>query len=84
MRKSLDDKGWGDAISENRLQVFIGFANFHGRFIRGFSRIAAPRTLMLNTTLLVSSPASGGAPRGAYDEIGIAGIIVVETLKNIG
>ena len=32
------------------IQVFIGFANFYQRFIRGFSRIAAPLTSMLKTT----------------------------------
>lgn len=31
------------------VQVFIGFANFYRRFIRGFSRIAGPLTAMLKT-----------------------------------
>ncbi len=32
------------------IQVFLGFANFYRRFIRNFSRIAAPLTSMLRTT----------------------------------
>lgn len=32
------------------VQVFIGFANFYRRFIRGFSKIARPLTAMLKST----------------------------------
>ena len=32
------------------IQVFINFANFYRRFIKGFSRIEAPLTTMLKTT----------------------------------
>ena len=32
------------------IQVFLGFANFYRRFIKGFSKIAAPLTSMLRTT----------------------------------
>ena len=32
------------------IQVFIGFANFYRRFIRGFNETAAPHTSMLKTT----------------------------------
>ena len=31
--------------------MFIGFANFYQRFIQGFSKIAAPLTSMLKTSL---------------------------------
>ena len=34
------------------IQVFIGFANFYWRFIQGFSKIAAPLTLMLKMIAL--------------------------------
>ncbi len=32
--------------------MFLGFANFYRRFIKGFSKIAAPLTSMLKTTLV--------------------------------
>ena len=32
------------------IQVFVGFANFYRRFIRGFRKIAAPLTPILKTT----------------------------------
>ena len=34
------------------IQVFLGFANFYRRFIKGFSKIAAPLTSMLKITAL--------------------------------
>ena len=40
-------KNWPEPTSVRDIQVFIGFANFYQRFIRGFSRIAAPLTLLL-------------------------------------
>ena len=43
-------KNWPEPTSVRDIQVFIGFANFYRRFIRGFSRIAAPLTSMLKTT----------------------------------
>ena len=43
-------KNWPEPKSVRDIQVFIGFANFYQRFIRGFSRIAAPLTSMLKTT----------------------------------
>ena len=33
------------------IQVFLGFANVYQRFTQGFSRIAAPLTSMLKTTV---------------------------------
>ena len=47
-------KNWPEPKSVRDIQVFIGFANFYQRFIRGFSRIAAPLTSMLKTS--VSQP----------------------------
>ncbi len=32
------------------IRVFLGFANFYQRFIKGFNKIAAPFTSMLKTT----------------------------------
>ena len=43
-------KKWPEPQSVQDIQVFIGFANFYRRFIKGFSRIAAPLTAMLKTT----------------------------------
>ena len=43
-------RNWPEPKSVRDIQVFIGFANFYWRFIRGFSRITAPLTSMLNTT----------------------------------
>ena len=43
-------KKWPEPESVRDIQVFIGFANFYRRFIKGFSRIAAPLTAMLKTT----------------------------------
>ena len=51
-------KNWPEPKSVRDIQVFIGFANFYRRFIRGFSRIAAPLTSMLKTT-----GSSDSAPR---------------------
>ena len=43
-------KKWPEPQSVRDIQVFIGFANFYRRFIKGFSRIAALLTAMLKTT----------------------------------
>ena len=43
-------RNWPEPKSVRDIQVFIGFANFYRRFIRGFSKIAAPLTSMLKTT----------------------------------
>ena len=43
-------RNWPEPKSVRDIQVFIVFANFYRRFIRGFSKIAAPLTSMLKTT----------------------------------
>ena len=43
-------RNWPEPKSVRDIQVFIGFANFYRRFIRGFNKIAAPLTSMLKTT----------------------------------
>ena len=42
-------KQWPKPQSVQDIQVFLRFANFYRRFIQGFSRIAAPLTLILKT-----------------------------------
>ena len=71
-------KNWPEPTSVRDIQVFIGFANFYQYFIRGFSRIAAPFTLMLKTTR-----SSGLAPRGVEDEIVWDYGNVDETIRNL-
>ena len=63
-------RSWPEPKSVRDIQVFIGFANFYRRFIRGFSRIAAPLTSMLKTT-----GSSDLAPRelGADEVVGGGG-----------
>ena len=42
---------WPEPKSVWDIQVFLGFANFYCRFIKGFSKIAVPLTSMLKTTM---------------------------------
>ena len=44
-------KEWPEPKSVRDIQVFLGFANFYRQFIQGFSKIAAPFTSMLKTTM---------------------------------
>jgi hypothetical protein len=58
---------WAYPDSVKQLQRFLGFANFYRRFIRGFSRIAAPLT-----SLLKAGKWDGEMPpeaRTAFDEL---------------
>lgn len=43
-------KNWPTLKSVREIQVFLGFANFYRRFIKGFSRIAAPLTELTKTS----------------------------------
>ena len=44
-------KEWPKPKSVRDIQVFLGFANFYWQFIQGFSKIVAPLTSMLKTTI---------------------------------
>ena len=50
-------KDWPEPKSVRDIQVFLGFANFYWQFIQGFSKIAAPLTLMLKTIRSSNEPA---------------------------
>ena len=42
---------WLEPKSLQNIQVFLDFANFYCQLIKGFSKIAAPLTSMLKTTM---------------------------------
>ena len=75
-------KKWPEPESFWDLQVFIGFANFYQRFIKGFSRIAAPLTAILKTT--GSSVAS--ASRVNDDEVvgGVGAVSWLDASRKLG
>ena len=67
---------WPKPKSVQDIQVFLSFANFYRRCIKGFSKIAAPLTSMLKTTMSSQVLAANevlGARVLAADEIGSAG-----------
>ena len=43
-------KNWPKPTSIKELQVFLGFANFYRRFVRGYSELTAPMTNLLKGT----------------------------------
>ena len=51
-------KTWPEPKSVRDMRVFLDFANFYGRFIKNFSRIATPLTSMLRTTSELSDARS--------------------------
>ena len=42
---------WPRPANQTQLRRFLGFANFYRRFIRGFSRVAAPLSALTSTTI---------------------------------
>ena len=42
---------WPRPTDRTQLRRFLGFANFYRRFIRGFSRVAAPLSALTSTTI---------------------------------
>ena len=71
-------KNWYESMLVRDIQVFISFANFYQRFIRGFSKIAAPLTSMLKTTKLSDNLATKLFRAVAMR---LLGIMVVESIK---
>ncbi len=57
-------KAWEEPRSIRDIQVFLGFANFYRRFIKGLSKIAAPLTSKLKTTA-----ASSEGPQKASEKV---------------
>lgn len=43
-------QGWEPPTSIKELQIFLGFANFYRRFVRGYSELTAPMTNLLKGT----------------------------------
>ena len=74
-------KNWPKPTSIRDIQIFIGFANFYRRFIRGFSRIAALLTSLLKTT--ESSELASKAFRADDDEVVDGGGRANETVMNL-
>ena len=56
-------KAWLKPILVQNIQVFIEFANFYRHFIQSFSKIAAPLTSMLKTSLQLA----GSLPATSID-----------------
>ena len=75
-------KNWPKPTSVRDIQVFIGFANFYRRFIRGFSRIAAPLTSMLKTTGSSEESAPRAFRAGNDEVVGGGGGRADETVVN--
>ena len=65
---------WPEPKSVQNIQVFLDFANFYRQFIQGFSRIAAPLTLILKTTApperLTLEEVSDGEGGDSIDDVG--------------
>ncbi len=66
-------RDWPELQSVRDIQVFLGFANFYRRFIRNFSRIAAPLTSMLQTTNKLTGDETQSTQAENQDAPGAAG-----------
>ena len=77
-------KKWPELKLVQDIQVFLGFANFYRRFIQGFSRIAAPLTSMLKTTILLEklTPKRLGVGDGKVDGFSVGGNDVEHAKKS--
>lgn len=78
-------KTWPKPKSMRDIQVFIGFTNFYWCFINCFSKIAAPLTSIVKTTLLdilLTSGSPGNVNPIASDVKGIGGTGSIKA-KNI-
>ena len=76
-------KNWPEPTSVRDIQVFIGFANFYQRFIRGFSRIAIPLTSMLKTIGLSEKSALRAFRTGNNKVVGGGGSRADKTVVNL-
>ena len=76
-------KNWPKPTLVRDIQVFIGFANFYQRFIQGFSKIAAPLTLMLKTIRSSKGLASKAFRADANEIVEGGGGRVNKTVKNL-
>ena len=76
-------KKWPEPQSVQDIQVFLGFANFYWQFIQGFSRMVAPLTLMLKTTVPPErlTPKRLEVDDGEVDGFGVGGNGVEHTKK---
>ena len=62
------DKAWLEPQSIWDIQVFLGFAKFYRRFIKGFNKIAAPLTSMVKITAPLV-PARPAQPRANGNQL---------------
>ena len=75
-------KNWPEPTSVRDIQVFIDFANFYRRFIRGFSRIAALLTSLLKTTRSFNELALKAFRADDNEVVGGGGSKADETVMN--
>ena len=69
-------RAWPEPQSIRDFQVFLGFANFYRRFIKGFSKIAILLTSMLKTTApsTLAGPAYTRIDKNEFDTDGDGGV----------
>ena len=66
-------KDWPELKLVRDIQVFIGFAIFYRRFIKGFSRIAAPLTSILKTPANQSDTTADGLDGSTAGDVDVDG-----------